>query len=558
MLSQEFIQEIIDNNDIEDVISYYVQLRRVGAGRAKGLCPFHNEKTPSFCVSLDKQLYYCFGCGNGGNVITFITKKENLSFTEAARFLADRAGLQFPSIHDSRSKLREDIYEVNKYAARFFYRQLSGKKGSQAREYLTRRGLAPDTIKKFAIGYAPKSYSLEEGGYDAELLRSAGLLIKNKTGEYYPRFQNRIIFPIVDIYGRVIAFGGRTLGDDIPKYLNSPETVVFDKSRNLYGLRHASKTSEDCFILVEGYMDVVSLAQSGVDNAVASLGTAFTRFHASELKKRKKSDIVIAYDSDEAGRKATERAIEILSSAGLKCRILSCRGCKDPDEYVRKFGAGAFKTLVMESKNSVEYVLCGMKKFFSDDYDGKIAFMKQAAAYLSKIQSPLECEINAKKLAHDEGVSLSSLLNEIELNLKKQRSGGSYTQNKLHNSISLLNNDDEKCMKVQKMLLSIMCDFPEVRDEISSKIDESYFDEGECRTMAAMLLSGTDISEIKNNQQVSRFMAELALSDDFSGDVSLAVRELCEQIVKYNKDKLIKQAMARNDLSELNRLLLDR
>lgn len=312
LLSQEFIQEIIDNNDIEDVVSYYVQLRRAG-GRAKGLCPFHNEKTPSFSVSSDKQLYYCFGCGSGGNVINFIMKKENMSFVEAAKFLADKAGLVFPGVDDGKVKLKDAVYEVNKYAARFFYKQLSGESGRSAREYLTRRGLDAVTVKKFAIGYAPKSYNLESGGYSADFLVSAGLILKSKSGGYYPRFQNRIIFPIVDLYGRVIGFGGRTLGDGVPKYLNSPETAVFDKSKNLYGLRYASKTTENCFILVEGYMDVISLAQGGVDNAVASLGTAFTRQQAAELKNRKKSDIVIAYDSDGAGRKATARAIEIFS-----------------------------------------------------------------------------------------------------------------------------------------------------------------------------------------------------------------------------------------------------
>lgn len=557
MLSQEFIQEIMDNNDIEDVVSYYVQLKHVGGNRAKGLCPFHNEKTPSFCVSLDKQLYYCFGCGSGGTVITFIMKKENLSFIEAIRLLAERSGLKFPEYDDRDNLERNSVYELNKSAAKFFHKQLFSDNGVQAREYLKSRGLNAETVRRLAIGFAPCNYDSDMFEYDSEFLCKAGLFAKNKSGNIYPRFQNRIIFPIVDIYGRVIGFGGRILGDGVPKYLNSPETLVFDKSRNLYGLRHAVKTSEDYFILVEGYMDVASLLQGGIDSAIATLGTAFTRQQAMEIKKRKKSEVVIAYDSDEAGRKAVNRAIDILSSVGIRCRVLSYQGCKDPDEYVKKFGAGAFKALVEKSKNSVEYVLAELKEKFSDNHEGKIAFMKSASDYISKLASPLEREINAKKLSEDEGISFAAIMAEIDQNLKKQ---GEVPKNGSNNLQLPVEGDvpDSKYKKSQKMLLFIMYNFPETKEKVFSMIDENYFDEGECRELAGMIKSGVTDLEIKNSETLSGFIAELSMTDDFRGDVSLAVTELCKQIIKYNKDKLIKQAMLSDDLEELNRLLLDK
>ena len=347
----ELIEEIRTRNDIVDVISGYVRLQKKGSSYF-GLCPFHNEKSPSFSVSRQKQMYYCFGCGAGGNVFTFLMEYENFSFMEAVKFLADRAGIKLPEAEYSKeakekADLKASILEVNKKAARYYYIQLKSERGGKAYAYLRDRGLSDDTIKAFGLGYSnvfsDDLYKYLRGeGYSEELIRQAGLINTDEKKGVYDKFWNRVIFPIMDVNSRVIGFGGRVMGDAKPKYLNSPETVVFDKSRNLYGLNRARTSRKPYFLLCEGYMDVISLHQAGFTNAVASLGTALTPGHASLIKRYVK-EVYLTYDSDDAGTRAALRAVPILREAGISAKVVRMDPYKDPDEFIKNLGAEEYE-----------------------------------------------------------------------------------------------------------------------------------------------------------------------------------------------------------------------
>ena len=349
--SDDIIEEVRMKNDIVDVVSQYVKLNKRGSTYF-GLCPFHNEKTPSFSVTPAKQMYYCFGCGAGGNVFNFVMEYENYTFGEALKHLADRAGVQLPKIEYSgeakkKAERRAALLEINKLAAGYFYYQLRRESGRQAHEYLTGRGLSEETIRKFGLGYSDK-YSddlykyLKSKNYSDELLRDSGLFNVDERRGMYDKFWNRVIFPIMDVNNRVIGFGGRVMGDGKPKYLNSPETTIFDKSRNLYGLNVARTTRKNYLILCEGYMDVISMHQAGFTNAVASLGTALTSGHAS-LLKRYTQEVLLLYDSDDAGVRAALRAIPILREAGVSSRVVNLKPHKDPDEFIKALGAEEFE-----------------------------------------------------------------------------------------------------------------------------------------------------------------------------------------------------------------------
>ena len=358
--SDDIIEEVRMKNDIVDVISQYVKLTRRGSTYF-GLCPFHNEKTPSFSVTPSKQMYYCFGCGAGGNVYNFVMEYENYSFGEALSHLADRAGVELPKIEYSRearekAEQRAALLEINKLAAQYFYYQLRRESGKTAYGYLLGRGLSEETIRKFGLGYSDK-YSddlykyLKGKGYSDELLRESGLFNVDERRGMYDKFWNRVIFPIMDVNNRVIGFGGRVMGEGKPKYLNSPETKIFDKSRNLYGLNVARTTRKNYLILCEGYMDVIAMHQAGFTNAVASLGTALTSGHAS-LVKRYTKEVLLLYDSDGAGIRAALRAIPILREAGVTSRVVSLKPWKDPDEFIKNEGAEAFEERLNQATDS--------------------------------------------------------------------------------------------------------------------------------------------------------------------------------------------------------------
>ena len=363
--SEDLIEEVRQKNDIVDVISGYVKLQKKGSSYF-GLCPFHNRKSPSFSVSRGKQMYYCFGCGAGGNVFTFIMEYENYSFVEAFKMLAERAGVDIPEVEYSkeakeRADLKATLLEINKLAAKYFYAQLKTEQGKLAHTYLTGRGLSEETITAFGLGYSNK-YSndlyryLKTKGYKDELLVKAGLISVDERHGAHDKFWNRVMFPIMDVNNRVIGFGGRVMGDAKPKYLNSPETEVFDKSRNLYGLNRARTSRKPYFLICEGYMDVISLHQAGFTNAVASLGTALTTGHAS-LIKRYVNEVYLTYDSDEAGTRAALRAMPILKEAGITAKIIRMEPYKDPDEFIKNLGTEAFEERINKARNGFLFSL---------------------------------------------------------------------------------------------------------------------------------------------------------------------------------------------------------
>lgn len=397
--SDEIIEEVRSKNDIVDVISSYVKLQKKGSSYF-GLCPFHNEKSPSFSVSREKQMYYCFGCGAGGNVFTFLMEYENYSFQEALKYLADRAGVDLPEAEYSKeARERADqkaiLLEINKVAAQYFYVQLKSPQGAHALSYLKDRGLSDEMIHSFGLGYSNK-YSndlyqyLKSKGYGDELIVKAGLVSVDERYGVSDKFWNRVMFPIMDSNSRVIGFGGRVMGDGKPKYLNSPETMIFDKSRNLYGLNRARSSRKPYFLLCEGYMDVISLHQAGFSNAVASLGTALTPGHASLIKRYVK-EVYLTYDSDEAGTKAALRAMPILKDVGITARIIRMEPYKDPDEFIKNLGAEAFEERIHKARNGFMFGL----EILERDYDlttpeGKTDFMKEAAKRLAQFDEEIE------------------------------------------------------------------------------------------------------------------------------------------------------------------------
>ena len=397
--SDEIIEEVRSKNDIVDVISGYVRLQKKGSSYF-GLCPFHNEKSPSFSVSRQKQMYYCFGCGAGGNVFTFLMEYENYTFQEALKYLADRAGVELPEgDYSKEARERADtkaiLLEINKLAAQYFYVQLKSEQGKLAMNYLKNRELSDETIKAFGLGYSNKYGDdlyryLKSKGYSDSLISKAGLISIDERQGAYDKFWNRVMFPIMDANSRVIGFGGRVMGDAKPKYLNSPETLIFDKSRNLYGLHRARRTKKPYFLLCEGYMDVISLHQAGFTNAVASLGTALTPGHAS-LIKRYVQEVYLTYDSDEAGTKAALRAVPILKGVGIVAKVLRMDPYKDPDEFIKNLGAEAFEERIQKAKNGFMFGLEILAKNYDmNSPEGKTEFMRETARRLTTFEEEIE------------------------------------------------------------------------------------------------------------------------------------------------------------------------
>ena len=385
---EDFVEEVRQRSDVVDIISSYVNLKRTGSNYV-GLCPFHNEKTASFSVSPSKQMYYCFGCGAGGNVFTFLMEYENLTFVEALERLAEQAGMELPEKGNSendrkRRDLRDSILEVNKLAANYYFACLKSEQGKIGYEYLTKRELKPETIVRFGLGFAGKGGSplyqyVKSKGYPDSVLKETGLFTYDEKRGVYDKFWNRVMFPILDRNNRVIAFGGRVMGDAKPKYLNSPETLVFDKSRNLYGLHFVHGNHGEGMIICEGYMDVIALHQAGFTNAVASLGTAFTSQHCSLLKRY--TDLVyLCYDSDGAGVKAAMRAIPMLKEAGIRVKVINMRPYKDPDEFMKGLSPEAFKERIEQAKSSFFYEVDNlMKEYDMNDPESKTSFMNEVA-----------------------------------------------------------------------------------------------------------------------------------------------------------------------------------
>ncbi|MCQ2771225.1 MAG: DNA primase [Clostridia bacterium] len=421
-ITPEFIEELKFRNKIEDVVGGYVQLKRAGSNMS-GLCPFHSEKTPSFIVTPSRSTFHCFGCGAGGDVITFVMQADNLDYISALEVLAKRVGMEMPNDgtnENTNGLKRSRIYQMNKEAAKFFNMQLKTDSAINARTYLEKRGMPSAAITHFGIGYAPDSFSalsnhMRALGYTQEELKDAFLCGKsNNSGKYFDYFRNRIIFPIIDVTGNVIAFGGRAIGDAMPKYLNSSDTPAFKKSRNLFALNFARLTDKDYMILCEGYMDVIAMHMAGYTNAVATLGTALTTEQARILARYTKK-IVLSYDSDEAGINATKRAIPILEEVGLETKVLTVKGAKDPDEFIKKYGAEKFKELIEGSQSKLDFLINTIHRNYDMSQDEqKIKALKDIVDNISTIEKETERKIYINKISEEFGYDKNALSSDVE------------------------------------------------------------------------------------------------------------------------------------------------
>lgn len=418
--SEEILNEVRQSNDIVDVISQYVHLKRSGRNYF-GLCPFHNEKSPSFSVSPDKQIFHCFGCGVGGNVITFVSQIEGLNFVETVQMLAERANIQLPTLQNNgdtqREILKDKVYKVNEFAAEYYHQNLYKPQAKMAQEYVKKRQLTNETLKSFRIGFSGKFdelyQELKKQGFQEQEILESGLVNKNERGQYIDRYRNRLMFPICDARGRVIAFGGRVLDDSKPKYINSPENVVYSKGRHLFGLNVAKKGDTKKILIVEGYMDVISLHQRGITNVVASLGTALTEQQGWLLRKNSEQ-IILSFDSDEAGIKAKLRSIEILQNMGCDLRVLQLEGAKDPDEYILKYGNMRFQNAVDKAFSVVEFKVKILKKELNlENTNDKIKFLNEIAKLISKVDNTMEREVYIEKIAKEYDISKEAIYAEV-------------------------------------------------------------------------------------------------------------------------------------------------
>lgn len=507
------IEEIRIHNNIIDVISERIHLTKKG-GSYFGLCPFHNEKTPSFSASDDKQMYYCFGCGAGGNVFTFVMEYENYSFLEAVKYLAERSHIELPKsdMSDEAKKAishKQKLLDANKEAARYFYYQMINEPNGKVLEYLDNRGINEESIKKFGLGFA-KFYRddlqiyLNKKGFDNKILEEAGLIIldKNKKNTYYDRFFNRLMFPIFDVHGRVIAFGGRVINEGQPKYLNSPETKLFNKSRNLYGMNIVRRSRSERVIIVEGYMDVIALHQAGFDYAVASLGTAFTAGQANLLKKYS-DEVILAYDTDQAGIRATLRAIPILQNVGLSVRILSVKDAKDPDEFIKIHGADAFSQLVDESVSSFMYEIEELEKIYKlDDPEGKTKFSIAVVKKLLTLENEVERDNYLDAIISEyaiKRVAMESLLAKTGKNIG--------ITSRLP-SKEYVNHRDSKdaLLRAQKNILTLVSTNEAIYKVVSENIRPEIFEDLVYREVAKWLYASYESEEeIKPAQMVQQF-----------------------------------------------------
>ena len=516
--SDDIIEEVRQKNDIVDVVSQYVKLTRKGSSYF-GLCPFHNEKTPSFSVTPGKQMYYCFGCGAGGNVFNFIMEYENYTFGEALKYLADRAGVELPQIEYSKevrekAQERAELLEINKQAAQYFYYQLRTEKGAQGYQYLTGRGLSEETMRKFGLGYSDKFGGglyqfLKSKGYGDDRLRESGLFNVDERHGMYDKFWNRVIFPIMDVNNRVIGFGGRVMGDGKPKYLNSPETKIFDKSRNLYGLNVARTTRRKYLILCEGYMDVISMHQAGFTNAVASLGTALTSGHAS-LLKRYTQEVLLLYDSDEAGVRAALRAIPILREAGVNSRVVNLRPYKDPDEFIKNLGAEAFEERLEQASDSFMFrVSIAESEFSMEEPQGQNRFFERCAEMLLELKDELErnlyIEAIVKKYRGQYGISVEDLRKRVNTLALKGTPAERRIQPKKSQEGAPKKKKDSASDQAQKLMLTWIVTYPKIFDKVAQYLTPEDFVIPLYREVAQMLFSQREEGEVNPARLLNSF-----------------------------------------------------
>ena len=508
-LSDSFLEQLRANTDIESVISPYVNLRRRGKNLV-GLCPFHNEKTPSFTVYPENGSFYCFGCGVGGDVITFVRRMENLDYMEAVKQLADRAGMALPEdgYDDTLAKKRTAVLAANRAAAKFFHSQLFTDRGRHALNYFLDRGLTMETIRHFGLGFAPDDWRtlknhLNEQGFDDILLESANLLRrsdKNGKVSYYDNFRNRVMFPIIDPRGNVIAFGGRVLDDSKPKYINTSDTLVYKKSNGVFALNFAKKGNDGKLIIAEGYMDVIALHQAGFTNAVACLGTALTKEQAN-LLSRYADEIILSYDADEAGQKATARALGIFGTTGMEIKVLRLTGGKDPDEIIKKYGAQRFRDIINGAANDTEYRLIRARQGIdlSTD-DGKVKYLSAATEVLAGIPSPVEVDVYASRLANELGVDKLAIESQVKYKregLRKRR----MAQREQDQKRLLINGQNTKnpersqhlrAAKAEETLIASLMRNPDFYNKLKDELSADYFVTALNRRIFSVILSRLD------------------------------------------------------------------
>ena len=609
----EVREEVRMKNDIVDVISGYVKLQKKGANYF-GLCPFHNEKSPSFSVSPGKQMYYCFGCGAGGNVLTFVMEYENYTFQEALQSLADRAGVTLPKMEYSKeareqAEFRARLLEVNKLAANYFYYQMKQPQGKIAYEYFhDKRKLTDETMLRFGLGYSNKTSDdlyrfLKEKGYDDAFLSQTGLVTIEERGGR-DKFWNRVMFPIMDVNNRVIGFGGRVMGDGEPKYLNSPETKLFDKSRNLYGLNYARTTREKYMLVCEGYLDVISMHQAGFTNAVASLGTAFTSQHAGVLK-RYTDQVILTYDSDGAGIKAALRAIPILRDAGISARVLNMKPYKDPDEFIKNMGADAFKERIAQAKNSFLFEIDVLKRNYQlEDPEQKTKFYQETAKKLLQFGEPLERDNYIQAVSREQMIKeeeLRQLVNRLGMQMGL-KAGDSYREDASgRNVISRENgsgpgNDmgrpeyggnpyegqaaqnqaaikktgrkqerEDGIRRSQRLLLTWLIENPALFDKIKGIITADDFVEDLYHQVAVMVFEGHEAGNVNPAGILSRFIndedqyKEVAALFNASLKESLNNEEqkkaFAETVMKVRKNSLDTASRNAKDIAQLQEII---
>lgn len=573
---ESFLQELKLRSDITEIASSYVNLKRHGRNMV-GLCPFHGEKTPSFNIYTENGSFYCFGCGAGGDVITFIMKIENLDYVEAVKFLAQRAGMEMPenTYDDSLSKLRMRIYEANREAARFFHATLLSQRGQSGLDYLRGRALSDRTIRHFGLGFADDDWNslcnhLKNKGFSEYEIYSANLAFKRKNGNgIYDRFVNRVMFPIIDLRGNVIAFGGRIMTDEKPKYLNTSDTPVFKKSENLFSLNNAKSSGTRTLILCEGYMDVIALNQAGFTNAVATLGTALTNEQAV-LMKRYADEVIICYDADGAGQKATARAIDILRNAGLPIKILTVPSGKDPDEFIRskgENGPAVFKLLIEKCGNDIEYRLMKLKENYNlNTTDGKVAFLNEAVKIVATIESPIERDVFASKLCAELEIDKNAFLEQISKvkrrdrreNIKKETRQIQAELNGQSDKINREHYKKPRSSSAEEALLVYLINNPDYANSISERVTPDKFSNSLIKRYYEYVLSKiksgyeplTSVSSDFNSDEVS-YLYKLISTTIPAASTREAVEEYIN-VINEESNKLTSDKLADMSADDIN------
>ena len=571
---EDIVEEVRTKNDIVDIVSGYVKLQKKGSIYF-GLCPFHNEKSPSFSVSPSKQMYYCFGCGAGGNAITFLMEYENYSFPEALQVLADRAGVELPKeemTKEARAQadLRATLLEINKLAANYFYYQLKQPQGKLGYDYLTGRKLSDATILHFGLGFANKTSDdlyryLKSKGYKDEILKETGLVSIEERGTH-DKFWNRVMFPIMDVNNRVIGFGGRVMGDGAPKYLNSPETRLFDKSRNLYGLNYARSSRKKYMLICEGYMDVIAMHQAGFTNAVASLGTAFTSQHAM-LIKRYTDQVILTYDSDGAGVKAALRAIPILKEVGISCKVLNMKPYKDPDEFIKNMGAEAFQERIDQAQNSFLFEIEVLKRDYNlEDPEQKTNFYNAVARKLLEFPEALERDNYTQAVAREQFIPYQELKKLVSRLSSRIVPGAEQTQ--LREEFSPRERKKEKedgTRQSQRLLLTWLIEDPKLFDKIEGIITPDDFREDLYHQVAQMVFDGHARGDVNPAGILNHFINDEEQYKEVAALFNASLKEslnneeqkkaFSETVIKVRKHSLDEASRNASDIETLQKII---